>query len=171
MPLTFRLANPSDYARLEELCITAFEPITWTKKADERFGPLNGKDWYARWQLRFRRAFDTQTVLVGEVDGELAAFATGSVDQETQLGFIDILGVGRGFQGRGYGREMLRGMLAWMKNHGAVHANLECLADNEVGNSLYRAENFVEVARSIRWFIKIPVATRKVHFSGTVSGR
>jgi ribosomal protein S18 acetylase RimI-like enzyme len=156
MPLTFRLATPSDYARLEELCIAAFEPITWMKTADEQFGPLNGKDWYARWQLRFRKAFNTQTVLVGELEGELAAFATGTVDPETLLGFIDILGVDRRFQGRGYGREILRGMLAWMKSQGAIHANLECLEDNEPGNSLYRAEGFVEVARSIRWFIKIP---------------
>lgn len=156
MPLTFRLAVPSDYERLEDLCISSFEPITWMKKADLRFGPLNGKGWYARWQLRFRHVFDTQTVLVGELDGEIAAFATGNVDPETLLGFIDILGVDQRLHGRGLGREMLRGMLHWMKTQGAIHANLECLADNDVGNSLYRAEGFEEVARSIRWFIKLP---------------
>ena len=156
MALTFRLAAPSDYELLERLCIDSFEPITWLKKADKQFGPLNGKDWRARWQLRFRHVFTTQTVLIGELDGEVAAFATGTVDPATLLGFIDILGVSQKLKGRGYGREMLRGMLEWMKEQGAVHANLECLADNDAGNSLYRAEGFVEVARSIRWFIKIP---------------
>lgn len=156
MSLEFRLAHPADYAQLERLTIDSFEPITWMKKADLRFGPLNGKDWRQRWQLRFRKAFDTQQVLVGEVAGEIAAFASGTIDPETLLGFIDLLGVDPRYQGKGYGREMLRGMLAYMKSQGAEHCSLECLTDNDKGNSLYRAEGFEEVARSIRWFIKIP---------------
>ena len=159
-PLKFRIAEESDYQRLEDLCIGSFEPITWSKKADERFGPLNGKDWRQRWQARFSAVLKTQTILIGEIAGEagreIAAFASGTVDKDTLLGFIDLLAVDQRFQGRGYGREMMRGMLEWMKNHGAVHAHLECLADNDAGNSLYRSEGFAEVARSIRWFIKIP---------------
>ena len=158
--LKFRIAEESDYQRLEDLCIGSFEPITWSKKADERFGPLNGKDWRQRWQARFSTVFNTQTILVGEIDGEagreMAAFASGMLDKETLLGFIDLLAVDQRFQGRGYGRQMLRGMLGWMKDHGAVYAHLECLDDNDAGNSLYRSEGFAEVARSIRWFIKIP---------------
>jgi ribosomal protein S18 acetylase RimI-like enzyme len=155
MPLTFRLAVPSDYAKVETLVIDAFEPITWFKKADARWGPLNGKEWRQRWQLRFAAAFKTQIVLVGEAEGEIAAVATGTIDLDTRLGFIDLLAVDRRFQGRGYGREMLRGMLRHMKEQGAVHAHLDCLVDNEAANSLYRSEGFEEAARSIRWFVKI----------------
>ena len=140
---------------LENLCIDAFEPITWSKKTDGLFGPLNGKDWRARWQSRFSGVFRTETILVGEAEGEIAAFASGTLDRETLVGYIDLLAVDRRFQGKGYGREMLRGMLRWMKEHGAVHANLDCLADNDAANALYRSEGFAEVARSIRWFIKI----------------
>jgi ribosomal protein S18 acetylase RimI-like enzyme len=43
-----------------------------------------------------------------------------------------------------------------LKQQGAEHAHLECLVDNEAGNNLYRSEGFTEVARSIRWFIRIP---------------
>jgi hypothetical protein len=43
-----------------------------------------------------------------------------------------------------------------MKRKGAVDANLDCLANNDPGNQLYRSEGFREVARSIRWHIKIP---------------
>ncbi|HWB96488.1 MAG TPA: GNAT family N-acetyltransferase [Bryobacteraceae bacterium] len=156
MPLEFRLARPSDYDQLEQLTIDSFEPITWLKRADQHFGPLNGHDWRNRWQLRFRKAFDTQQVLVGEDQGEIVAFASGTVDPDTLLGFIDLLGVDTRHQGKGYGRAMLRGMLQFMKSQGAVHCSLECLTDNDKGNSLYRAEGFEEVARSIRWFIKIP---------------
>jgi hypothetical protein len=40
-------------------------------------------------------------------------------------------------------------------DRGAEHAYLDCLVENDVGNTLYRTEGFEEVARSIRWFIKI----------------
>lgn len=156
LPLTFRLALPAEYDKLEKLTIDSFEPITWMKKADERFGPLNGKDWRERWQMRFAHIFATQTVLVGEAGGEVVALATGTADAVTRLGFIDLLCVFGGHQGQGYGRTMLRAMLAHLKEQGCVHAHLECLADNAVGNSLYAAEGFEEVARSIRWFVEIP---------------
>lgn len=156
MALRFRPAAPADYSVLEKLCITSFEPITWMKKADERFGPLNGRDWRARWETRFRNAFATQRMLVGEAEGRIVAFASGTFEEGTRLGFIDLLAVDQQFQGRGYGRQMLRGMLRWFKEMGAVHAHLECLVDNDAGNNLYQNEGFTEVARSIRWFIKIP---------------
>jgi ribosomal protein S18 acetylase RimI-like enzyme len=156
MPLAFRLARASEYRTLENLVLDSFEPITWFKRADERFGPLNGHDWRQRWQVRFAKVFETQIVLVGEREGEPIAIAAGSIDPCTKLGYIDLLAVDQGHQGKGYGREMLRGMLRYMKDHGAVHANLECLADNDAGNQLYRSEGFQEVARSVRWFIKIP---------------
>jgi ribosomal protein S18 acetylase RimI-like enzyme len=155
MPLSFRPARPSDYEKLECLVIQSFEPITWLKKVDERFGPF-GLDWRQRWKRRFAHAFETQAVLIGEADGEIVAYASGTIDAEAKMGYIDLIAVDQRYQGRGYGRDMLRGMLGYMKEQGAVHAHLECLADNDVGNALYRSEGFVEVARSIRWFLKIP---------------
>jgi ribosomal protein S18 acetylase RimI-like enzyme len=156
MPLAFRLAAPSDYDFLERLTIESFEPITWLRKVDARFGPLNGRDWRVRWQARFRHAFDTQRVLVGEADGRIVAFASGTLDADSRLGFIDLLAVDQRFQGRGYGREMLRGMLEYFKSEGAEHAHLECLTDNDVGNALYRSEGFTDLAHSVHWFIRIP---------------
>lgn len=100
--------------------------------------------------------FATQYILVGEEDGEIVAMASGTIEEPTRLGFIDLLAVDRRFQGRGYGRAMLRAILAYLKQQGCEHAHLECLVDNEAGNRLYQSEGFVEVARSIRWFIKIP---------------
>ncbi len=156
-PLKFRLAEPSEYQKLEKLTIDAFGPITWLRTADERYGLLNGLDWRQRWQQRFAKIWETQAVLVGEAEGEVVALATATIDDAARLGYIDLLGVAPGFQGKGYGRAMLRGMLQHMKQeHGCVHAHLECLTTNAVGNALYLSEGFDEVARSIRWFIKIP---------------
>ncbi len=156
MAMTFRLANASEYAELEKMTIDAFEPITWFTRTDEQFGPLNGRNWRERWQKRFAKVWETQIILVGEADGEAVALATGTIDNDSLLGYIDLLAVDQRYQGKGYGREMLRGMLDHFKEQGCVHAHLDCLQDNVVGNQLYRAEGFTEVARSVRWFIKIP---------------
>jgi ribosomal protein S18 acetylase RimI-like enzyme len=138
------------------MVIESFEPITWFKKLDARIGPLNGRDWRARWQSRMVRIFETETVLVGESGGELAAMSAGTLDREHALAYIDLLAVDRRFQGHGFGREMLRGMMSHMQDLGAQYVHLDCLTDNDTANALYRAEGFEEVARQIHWFRKIP---------------
>jgi ribosomal protein S18 acetylase RimI-like enzyme len=155
MELHIRPAAPIDFSALEELVIACFEPITWQKNLDERFGPLNGLDWRERWRLRLAKIFATQEVLVGEVDGKLAAMASGTVDQDAALGFIDVLGVGRDFQGQGLGRQMLRAMMEHLKKLGCHYVNLDCLTDNDAGNALYQREGFEETARHIRWFRRL----------------
>ncbi len=156
MSLHFRPADPAEYDRLKEMIVDTFEPITWMKHADERFGLMNGLDWRARWQLHLDKIFDTQIILVGELEGTVVACATGTYDAATAMGFIDILAVASQHQGKGVGRNMLRGMMQHFKAMGAIYAHLDCLTTNEVGNRLYASEGFEEGMRSIRWLRKIP---------------
>jgi ribosomal protein S18 acetylase RimI-like enzyme len=155
MPLAIRPLTAADQEAATRLVIGSFEPITWQKKLDASIGPLNGRDWRARWEARLKNIFAMQIVLVGEAEGQLAAFASGTVDRDSALGFIDVLAVGRQFQGRGLGLEMLRGMLDHLRGLGCQYVNLDCLTDNDSGNALYASEGFTEVARHIRWFRKI----------------
>jgi ribosomal protein S18 acetylase RimI-like enzyme len=155
MPLLIRPATPADYPALHALVIAAFEPITWQTGVDATFGPLNGLDWRTRWALRLDNIFQTQIVLVGEENGAPAALATAALDRAAALALIDVLAVGPAFQGRGYGRAMLRGMLDHLRQLGMQHVQLDCLTTNAVGNALYESEGFVEVARHIRWFRKL----------------
>jgi ribosomal protein S18 acetylase RimI-like enzyme len=155
MPLLVRPATAADYPALYTLVIDAFEPITWQKGVDAAFGPLNGLDWRTRWTLRLENIFKTQIVLVGEEHEVPAAMATAALDRPAALGFIDVLAVGTAFQGRGYGRDMLRGMLDQLRQLGMQHVQLDCLTTNVAGNALYEGEGFVEVARHIRWFRKL----------------
>jgi ribosomal protein S18 acetylase RimI-like enzyme len=155
MPLRFRLAAESDFDPLKAMVIEAFEPITWQKKLDRDFGPLNGRDWRERWSARLDNIFKSQVVLVGESTAQIAAMATATFDRQAALAFIDVLAVGSKFQGQGLGRQMLRGIIDHLKTLGCQFVNLDCLTDNEVGNALYASEGFVEVARHVRWFKKI----------------
>ncbi len=155
MPLTFRLANQSDYPRLEAMILEAFAPITWFRQVDEMFGPQNGLDWRERWRLRLKPVFATQTMLVGESGGEIVAYASGTLDPATRSAYIDLLAVDQRHQSKGYGREMLRGMLEYMKQQGAEHAHLDCLTNNQAGNRLYESEGFQRVAEHVRWWIRL----------------
>ena len=156
MSLEIRLAKSSDYKRLEHLIVESFEPISLYRKVEERFGPFNGKGWREQWHLRLRKVFDREFILVGEADGEIVAAATGTCTPETRLAFLNLLAVDRRFHRRGFGREMLRAMMEYMKEQGAEHMHLDCLADNDSANDLYRAEGFQEMGRSIYWYAKIP---------------
>jgi ribosomal protein S18 acetylase RimI-like enzyme len=155
MPLTIRRAVASDHIHLEKLVIDSFELITWQKPLDAKVGPLNGRDWQARWQARLRHIFETQTVLVAETDGVLCAMASATLDHDAALAFIDVLAVGREFQGRGLGREMLRATIEHFKGLGMQYVHLDCLTHNDAANALYASEGFEEVARHIRWFKKV----------------
>ena len=156
MPLDFRPANPSEYSKIETMVIESFEPISWIKRLEDRMGPLNGRGWRTRWKDRMRHVFATEIVLIGETGGEIAAMSSGTLDQGAALAYIDLLAVDRRFRRRGYGRDMLRGMMQHMKTLGGQYVYLDCLTDNDTGNSLYRAEGFEEVVRQIRWFRRIP---------------
>lgn len=153
--LQFRLATDADLAVLRPMIIDSFEPITWFKKLDAGFGPLNGCDWRARWHARLDRVFATQLILVGEADGAIVAAATGTVDSAAKLGFIDLLAVHPDHQHQGYGRAMLRGMLDYFRQLGMQHAHLECLTDNDRGNALYGSEGWQIVSTSHHWFTKL----------------
>ena len=72
MPLQFRQGTTADYEQLETIVVANFEKVTWQKTVDERYGLLNGTDWRERWRMQFGKVFDMETVLVGEVDGEVA---------------------------------------------------------------------------------------------------
>jgi ribosomal protein S18 acetylase RimI-like enzyme len=156
MPLVFRLATPAEFPQLEKMVIDSFEPITWFKKLDARVGPLNGRDWRTRWQERMRHIFESEIILLGQANGELAAMSSGTLDLPNGLAYIDLLAVDQRFRRLGYGREMLRGMMDHMKGLGARYVHLDCLTDNGTANALYQAEGFQEVARHIRWFREIP---------------
>jgi ribosomal protein S18 acetylase RimI-like enzyme len=155
MRLQVRAAGPADFPELERMILESFEPITWAKPLDERFGPLNGQDWRARWRRRLEKVFAEQIVLAGFCGGGLAAAVTATIDEPSALAYIDILAVARSAQGTGLGRAMLRAGMAELRERGAQYVNLDCLDTNEPGNALYRSEGFEQVACHLRWFRKL----------------
>lgn len=152
MALELREMRPDEHDEIAECVIDSFEPITWASKLDERIGPLGGVAWRDRWRSRLRAAFASEIVLIGELEGEKIAYASGTYDDVTKLAFLDLLAVFKGGQGKGYGREMLRAFMDNMKQRGALYCQLDCLTDNDNANELYESEGFVKAASSYHWF-------------------
>jgi ribosomal protein S18 acetylase RimI-like enzyme len=155
MELQIRPATEQDYPEIETMVIDSFEPVTWARTLEERFGTLNGLDWRARWKLRMAKIFAEQFILVGMVDGAIGAMSSSTLDPNDALVYIDLIAVARNYQGHGYGRDMLRATIDRMRDRGAQYVHLDCLTSNENANDLYRSEGFEEVARHIRWFRQI----------------
>src|SRR5690348_2632179 len=95
MRLRFHPAQVHERQKIQEMVIDSFEPITWFKKLEARFGPLNGQDWRMRWQSRMNKVFETQIILVGESDEGIVAMSSGTLDQDAALAYIDLLAVDR----------------------------------------------------------------------------
>ena len=153
--MNFRLAQPEDYSTIETLIIDSFEPITAYKTIETQMGELNGHGWHGRWQNRVRNAFKSQIVLLGEDEGEVVAYASGTIDEAEKLALLDILAVARTRHGKGIGRAMLRAFLDHVKQAGAEVVHLECLSNNERGNSLYESEGFSDIYHTIQWYKKL----------------
>ena len=155
MPLTFRPAEPADHGKIEPMVIDSFEPITWIRKLMDRSGPMNSQDWRDIWHKRIERILASQIILIGESGGELAAMSSGTIDPGPALAYIELLAVNRRLLHRGYGREMLCAMMSHLRGLGAQYVYLDCLVDNDIANSLYRAEGFEPVAQQYRYFRKL----------------
>jgi ribosomal protein S18 acetylase RimI-like enzyme len=155
MQMQIREASPHDFPAIETLVLDSFEPITWARTLDAKYGPLNGADWRTRWKARLQKIFESQIILAGEVGGVLTAMSSSTLDRQAALAYIDLLAVSRAQQAHGYGREMLRATMQHMKGLGAQYVHLDCLTGNDNANALYASEGFEEVARHIRWFRKL----------------
>jgi ribosomal protein S18 acetylase RimI-like enzyme len=154
--MTFRLAGPGDHAFVRQIVVDAFAPITWMRRADERYGPFNGLDWRARFNRRLDPLLERGVVLLGEkAEGLVVAAAMGAYDAATGTAVVDFLAVAPGNQGEGLGREMLDAMLRHLAGLGATTATLECLSGNDAALSLYRSAGWDEIATSIRFFRRL----------------
>ena len=155
MALSYREPAPEDHAAVIAMVISSFEAISWYKRLDASLEPLNGRTWDKRFEDRVRHALATQHVLIGEDEGGLKSYASGSYDEPSRSVFLDLLGVAPGAQGGGLGRETLREFERRMAELGALYMHLDCLTWNDAGNRLYESEGYFEAARQIRWFKKI----------------
>lgn len=151
--MTIRPYQPADLATLREITVEAFNGVSIDQAIEAEYGLINGK----HWQFRKGRhvdddaARDPAGIFVLERDGEIAGYISTRMDIEAGIGFIPNLVLTPQHRGQGWGRKLIRYALERFREAGLTHARIETLAQNDVGNHLYRSMGFREIARQIHF--------------------
>ena len=82
----------------------------------------------------------------------------------TLIGWIHNLVVGAEARGRGLGRQLIEHALARFRAAGMTVAKIETLEQNSIGQHLYPAVGFIEIARQIHY--AMPLTDRPPHEPG-----
>ena len=155
--MTIRSFRPEDLARVEEITVRSFGPVSIDCNIEREFGPVAGKDWRARKARDVRSDCEVQPegVFVAEEDGEVIGYVTTRLDRFTGIGRIPNLAVDERHRARGIGSDLIRYAIDWMREQGMAMAKIETLAQNERGQALYPRFGFREVARQIHYVMPL----------------
>lgn len=153
MEFTIRAYRPDDLNVLRQLTVEAFGGVTLEQNVEEALGILHGHDW--RW--RKARHVDDDVVgnpagiFVAESQGKVVGYISTRIDREAGRGRIPNLAVSANTRGHGLGRRLIERALDYFRGEGLEYAMIETMAQNEVGQHLYPACGFVEVARQVHF--------------------
>jgi ribosomal-protein-alanine N-acetyltransferase len=92
---------------------------------------------------------------VAEDNGCVVGYITTWQDREAGIGHIPNIAIAPEYRGQGLGRVLIEHALAHFRASGLTHAKIETLAQNVVGNHLYRDLGFVEVARQVHFVARL----------------
>jgi ribosomal protein S18 acetylase RimI-like enzyme len=131
--------------------------VSIDRNIEQHFGPIQGRDW--RWRKARQVASELDefpdSTFVAEDSGQLVGYITTWTDPEAGLGFIPNLAVSQSHRGAGIGRALIEHALNYFRSSGMTHARIETLDQNPVGQKLYPACGFVEVARQIHYCLDL----------------
>ena len=149
--------RPADLEDIKRLTITAFTGVTLEQNVEQVCGVLCGHDW--RWRKARHIDEDVKAnpngVFVAEAQGAIAGYITTLLDREAGKGRIPNLAVAAEFRGHGLGRQLIEHALDYFRREGLAYAMIETMAQNEIGQHLYPACGFVEVARQVHFARKL----------------
>ena len=147
--ISLRLYRPEDLEPIKRLTVESFGGVTIEENVEAALGTLNGHDW--RW--RKARHIDEDVaanaagIFVAEANGAMVGYITTRIDREAGKGRIPNLAVAAEYRGQGLGRKLIEHALDYFRQEKLAYAVIETMAQNEIGQHLYPACGFVEVAR------------------------
>lgn len=155
--MNIRPYQPDDLPRLREVTVEAFDGVSIDQSIEREYGLINGHDWKFRKGRHIdddvRR--DAEGIYVLENDGEIAGLITTYADRDAGVGFIPNISIAPEHRGKGWGRKLIHYALDRFREAGLTHARIETLAQNLIGEHLYRAIGFREVARQVHFCLDL----------------
>ena len=155
--MLIRVFEPGDLETLRRLTVEAFEGVSIDHNTEKRFGVIANKNW--RWRKARQIDEDVRAnpagVFVAVADSSIVGYVTTHVDRDAGIGHIHNLAVAASARGLGLGRRLIEHALGYFRAQGLSHAKIETLEQNPVGQHLYPACGFVEVARQIHYVTEL----------------
>jgi ribosomal protein S18 acetylase RimI-like enzyme len=155
--VSLRLYRADDLEAIKKLTVDSFSGVTIEENVETALGVLNGHDW--RWRkarhLDEDAAANSSGIFVAEAQGRLVGYITTRIDREAGKGRIPNLAVAEEFRGQGLGRVLIERALEYFRAEGLVYAVIETMAQNAIGQHLYPACGFVEIARQAHFARKL----------------
>jgi ribosomal protein S18 acetylase RimI-like enzyme len=157
MSITLRTYRPADLEAIKSLTVAAFDGVTLEQNVEQAIGVLNGHDW----QWRKARHVDDDVaansdgIFVAEQDGKVVGYISTVIDRAAGRGRIPNLAVTAELRGQGLGRTLIEHALSYFREQGLAYATIETMAQNAVGQHLYQACGFIEVARQVHFARKL----------------
>ena len=157
MNVTIRTFRSNDLETLKRLTVESFDGVTLEQNVEAALGILNGRDW--RWRkarhIEDDAASNPAGIFVAESDGRIIGYITALIDRDAGKGRIPNLAVASEARGEGLGRRLIDRALDYFRREGMAYAMIETMAQNEIGQHLYPACGFVEVARQVHFARKL----------------
>ena len=152
-PVPIRPYRPADLDAIKSLTVESFGGVTLEQNVEDALGVINGRDW--RWRkarhLDEDVAINPGGVFVADAGGRVVGYVTTRIDREAGKGRVPNLAVAAECRGLGLGRRLIETALDYFRAEGLAYAVIETMAGNAVGNHLYPACGFAEVARQVHF--------------------
>lgn len=148
--LTLRDAKPSDAAELARLHVAVWRETYRELAPADAFAALDEPRRLAFWQDKFEHPAQSQSVLLAEINGDLAGFVLASASANPEFGAlaeIKLLYVDSQFSRQGIGRCLLTEIAQRLKNGGFTGAGLGVVEGNSAAISFYTALGGKEAGR------------------------
>jgi len=157
MGIRIRPYQPSDLTELKRITVEAFDGIALDQRVEEQLGVLQGQDWRSRKARHIDEDVEANApgVFVAEDNGKIVGYITTRLEHAVGKGRIPNLAVIPEARGGGVGRQLIEHSLEYFRREGMSFAMIETMAYNEVGNHLYPACGFVEIARQVHFARKL----------------
>ncbi|HOF18150.1 MAG TPA: GNAT family N-acetyltransferase [Phycisphaerae bacterium] len=154
--VAIRASRPGDAERAVAITAEVFGPVSLDAMIEQMLGRA-GVSWQEIKADAVRKEFAANPAgcFLAEIGGEAAGYITTAIHVAAKRGLIPNLAVARGAQGKGVGRKLLLAALDYFRRQGLRQAKIETLACNEVGQHLYPAVGFREVARQIHYVLSL----------------
>ena len=154
MSYSIRPYQSNGLEAIKVITLAGFAGVSLDHALEEKLGgELAGHDW--RWRkarhIDDDVAVHAEGIFVAEAEGGVVGFISTALDREAGKGRIPNLAVALGARGEGIGRALIEHALDYFREENLVYAVIETMESNPIGQTLYPASGFQEIARQVHY--------------------